>query len=323
MPAFAPGAVVSLPLFMLADIFTRLGELFMLDGHMAVVVGVRILGIWLLAWIAIRIVGVIATRLERAMDDGDDHVVSSREKRGRTLSQLLRSVGRIFVVIVALLLTINLFINIGPLLAGAGILGLAISFGAQSLVKDVISGFFILFENQFALGDVIEAGGKSGVVEKMTLRVVVLRDLDGSLHIVPNGEIKTVSNRTQGWSRAVVDVAVAYNEDADRAMAVVLDEARRMANDEEWAALLDGVPEVWGVESVTDSAVMIRMVARTQPGSHWGVSREFRRRIKARLQAEGIANPLQKRQVQVQVEQIDGSAVSDTAAAAAAGAAAG
>ena len=313
---------MSLPLFTLADIFTRLGEIFMLDGHMAVIVGVRILGIWLLAWVAIRIVGVIANRLERAMDDGDDLVVSSREKRGRTLSQLLRSVGRIFVVIVALLLTINLFINIGPLLAGAGILGLAISFGAQSLVKDVISGFFILFENQFALGDVIEAAGRSGVVEKMTLRVVVLRDLDGSLHIVPNGEIKTVSNRTQGWSRAVVDVAVAYTEDADRVIEVVLDEAKEMAADEEWAALLDGVPEVWGVEAVTDSAVMIRMVARTQPGSHWGVSREFRRRIKARLHAEGIANPLQKRQVQVQVEQVDGPAdATATAAAAGAGAA--
>ena len=296
-----------LPLFTITDVLNRLGELFMLDGRMALVIGVRIVGIWLLAWIAIRIVGVIANRLERAMDDGDDHVVSSREKRGRTLSQLLRSVGRIFVVIVALMLTINLFINIGPLLAGAGILGLAISFGAQSLVKDVISGFFILFENQFALGDVIEAAGKSGVVERMTLRVVVLRDLDGSLHIIPNGEIKTVSNRTQGWSRAVVDVAVAYSEDADRTIEVVLDEARRMAADEEWAALLDGAPEVWGVEAVSDSAVTIRMVVRTQPGSHWGVAREFRRRIKARLHSEGIANPLQKRQVQVQVEQVDGT----------------
>ncbi len=126
---------------------------------------------------------------------------------------------------VAVLLTFNVFIDIGPILAGAGILGLAVSFGAQSLVKDVISGFFILFENQFGLGDVIEAAGKSGTVEKMTLRVVVLRDVYGIMHIVPNSEIKVVSNKTRGWSRAVVDVGIARDVDIDQALEVVLDEA--------------------------------------------------------------------------------------------------
>ena len=158
-------------------------------------------------------------------------------------------------------------------------------------MKDVIAGFFMLVEDQFALGDVIEAAGKSGVVEKITLRVVVLRDLDGTLHTIPNGEIKSVSNKTRGWSRAVVDVAIAYGEDVDRAIRVIRDEAERLAHDEELAALLDGVPEVWGVESVNDTATVIRMVARTQPGSHWGVQREFRRRIKNRLDAEGIRTP--------------------------------
>ena len=109
------------------------------------------------------------------------------------------------------------------------------SFGAQSLVKDVISGFFILFENQFAIGDVIEAAGKSGVVEKMTLRVVVLRDLRGVMHVIPNSEIKVVSNMTRGWSRAVVDVGVGYEEDVDRALAVVRDEAAQFSTDQEWA----------------------------------------------------------------------------------------
>ena len=181
-----------------------------------------------------------AIRIEKAVDDGDDSVTTLRERRGKTISQLLRSMGRVVIYAIALLLTFNVFIDIGPILAGAGILGLAVSFGAQSLVKDVISGFFVLFENQFAIGDVIEAGGKSGVVEKMTLRVVVLRDLQGAMHIIPNGEIKVVSNLTRGWSRAVVDVGVGYEEDVDRALSVVRDEAARFSKDPEWTPQLDG-----------------------------------------------------------------------------------
>jgi small conductance mechanosensitive channel len=211
-------------------------------------------------------------------------------------------VGRVLIIAIALLLTFNVFIDIGPILAGAGILGLAVSFGAQSLVKDVISGFFILFENQFAIGDVIEAGGKSGVVEKMTLRVVVLRDLKGAMHIVPNSEIKVVSNMTRGWSRAVVDVGVTYEEDVDRALAVVRDEAAQFSTDKVWGAQLDGPVEVPGIESLADSAVVIRSLIRTQPGSQWNVAREYRRRLKKRLDREGISIPYPQRTVRVQLE---------------------
>jgi len=185
------------------------------------------------------------------------------------------------VISIALLLTFNVFIDIGPILAGAGILGLAVSFGAQSLVKDFLSGFFILFENQFAIGDVIEAGGKSGTVEKMTLRVVILRDIKGTIHIVPNSEIKVVSNMTRGWSRAVVDVGITYEEDIDRALAVVRDEAAQFSTDKNWGAQLDGPLEVPGIESLGDSAVVIRTLIKTQPGSQWTVAREFRRRGRA------------------------------------------
>ena len=132
------------------------------------------------------------------------------------------------------------------------------SFGAQSLVKDVISGFFILFENQFAIGDVIEVAGKSGVVEKMTLRVVVLRDGEGIMHVVPNSEIKVVSNKTRGWSRAVVDVGVPYDENVDRALEVLRDEAAQFSTDKTWGSQLDGPVEVLGVESLSDSAVVLR-----------------------------------------------------------------
>jgi small conductance mechanosensitive channel len=195
------------------------------------------------------------------------------------------------VLVTASLLTLNLFIEIGPLLAGAGILGLAVSFGAQSLVKDFISGFFILFENQFALGDVVEAAGKTGVVEHMTLRVVVLRDAEGTRHVIPNGEIKVVSNRTAGWARAVIDVAVAGETNADRVLALVKDEAMRFAADAEWTHVLDGPPEVWGVEALGDNRVVVRVVVRTQPGAQWGVGRDLRRRFKNRFDAEGIRLP--------------------------------
>ncbi|MBA3344102.1 MAG: mechanosensitive ion channel family protein [Gemmatimonadales bacterium] len=284
------------------DVLRRLGEILQIDGQTLARNGAGVVGIWVLAWLAYRVVRIAARRIELAVDDGDDSVLTLRERRGQTISQLLRSVGRVAIGVVALLLTFNVFIDIGPILAGAGILGLAVSFGAQSLVKDVISGFFILFENQFAIGDVIEAGGRSGAVERMTLRIVVLRDLEGIMHVIPNSEIKVVSNMTRGWSRAVVDVSVTYNEDVDRALAVVRDEAAQFSSDHSWSAQLDGPVEVPGIESLGDSAVIIRSLIRTQPGSQWNAGREFRRRIKNRLDREGIEIPFPQRRVQVRVE---------------------
>jgi moderate conductance mechanosensitive channel len=300
------------------DVLARLATILRIDTEVAIRVGVRILGIWILAWLAYRVVRLAARRIEIAVDDGDDSVTTLRERRGKTISQLLRSVGRVVITVIALLLTFNQFVDIGPILAGAGILGLAVSFGAQSLVKDVISGFFILFENQFAIGDVIEAGGKSGVVEKMTLRVVQLRDVEGAMHVIPNGEIKVVSNKTRGWSRAVVDIGVAYDEDVDHALTVVRDEAAQFTTDKTWGSQLDGPVEVLGVESLSDSAVVIRTLIRTQPGSQWNAAREFRRRMKNRLDREGIEIPYPQRKVHVKV---DGAASPEaiTAAGAAGG----
>jgi small-conductance mechanosensitive channel len=312
-------AISSFPLFTFGEVLRRLGEILKIDGEELARAGARVLGIWLLAWLAYRVVRLTARRIELAVDDGDDSVTTLRERRGQTIAQLLRSVGRVVVVVIALLLTFNVFIDIGPILAGAGILGLAVSFGAQSLVKDVISGFFILFENQFAIGDVIEIAGKSGVVEKMTLRVAVLRDGEGVMHVVPNSEIKVVSNKTRGWSRAVVDVGIGYDEDIDRALGIIRDEAAQLATDRVWSLQLDGAPEVVGVESLGDSSVVVRTLIRTQPGSQWTVAREFRRRIKNRFDRDGVEIPFPQRKVHVRVE---GGPASDavTAAAGAAGA---
>jgi small-conductance mechanosensitive channel len=295
------------PLFTFGEVIRRLAAILRIDAEELIRSGVRVLGIWLLAWLAYRVVRLAARRIEVAVDDGDDSVTTLRERRGQTIAQLLRSVGRVVILAIAVLLTFNVFIDIGPILAGAGILGLAVSFGAQSLVKDVISGFFILFENQFAIGDVIEVAGKSGLVEKMTLRVVQLRDAEGIMHVVPNGEIKVVSNKTRGWSRAVVDVGVPYDENVDRAIEVLRDEAAQFSTDKTWGAQLDGPVEVLGVESLSDSAVVLRTTIRTQPGSQWNVAREFRRRIKNRFDQESLEIPFPQRRVHVRVEGGSGS----------------
>jgi small-conductance mechanosensitive channel len=273
----------------------------------------QLLVIWVLIWFGNRVVRLIARRIEQAVDDGDDSTLTEAEQRGRTISELLRSVGRIVFLVLGLMLTLNVFIDIGPILAGAGILGLAVSFGAQSLVKDIISGFFFLIEGQFAVGDVIEVAGKSGVVERMTLRVVMLRDSHGTLHMVPNGQISVVSNMTRKWSRAVVDVGVAYGTDIDKAIEIFMDEAERFAQDKEWAPLFDGTPEVLGVDSLGESQVTIRTLLKTHAGKQWAVAREFRRRIKNRLDKEGIEIPFPQRTMHVRVSPEGG--ISEEAAA--------
>lgn len=260
---------------------------------------VQVVLIWAMAWVAMVFLRLVARRIVAAADDGDPHTLTVREKQGQTISQLLRGVGRVLVVLVAGLLTLDVFFDIGPLLAGAGILGLAVSFGAQSLVKDVISGFFVLLENQFAVGDVIEAAGKTGTVEQMSLRVVKLRDVRGVLHIIPNGQIAVVSNATRGWGREVIDVGVSYDVDVDDALRVFRDEAARFGADPAWGARMDGLPDVLGVESLTDHAVMIRTLLRARPGDQWALGREFRRRILRRLEAEGMETPIPRRMVQV------------------------
>jgi moderate conductance mechanosensitive channel len=264
----------------------------------------HLLAIWALAWVGMLLVGRVARRIEKLADDGDDSVVTLREKRGKTLSTLLRNAGRVAIAVMALLLSLNLFIDITALIAGAGILGLAISFGAQSLVKDVIAGFFMLLEDQFAVGDIVEMAGLGGVVERVTVRVVVLRAIDGAVHVIPNGQITTVTNKTRGWSRAVLDFGVGYGEDVDRVLSVVRDEGTRFAADAAWRHQLDGDPpvEVWGVESLADNAVVVRLVARTQPGSHWTVGRELRRRMKVRFDAEGIEIPFPQRTLHMRLD---------------------
>jgi moderate conductance mechanosensitive channel len=266
----------------------RAVQLLRIDPALLLRTGLSLVTIWLIAWIALLLLGVLARRIVRLVNDQDERHISAREKRGQTIAHLLQSVGRVTIFVIALLLSLNLFINIGPLLAGAGIVGLAISFGAQSLVKDFIAGFFMLAENQFAVGDIIEAAGKSGTVERMSLRVVTLRDLYGVVHIIPNGQIGVLSNLTRGWARAVVEIGLPWGTDIDRVLSVFRDEAARFAADPAWQRRLDGDPEVLGVESMTHAQLVIRTLIRTVPGEQAAAAREFRRRMKIRIDREAL-----------------------------------
>ncbi|MEO5800617.1 MAG: mechanosensitive ion channel family protein [Gemmatimonadales bacterium] len=292
-------ALLGTSLLDIQDSVERFLRLFGADLVKARSTAVGLVIIWVLAYGAWQLVKLIARRIVILADDGDDNRLSYQEKRAQTVAQLLKSVGRVLILTFGLLLTLRLFIDITPLLAGAGILGLAFSFGAQSLVKDVIAGTFILIENQFAVGDVIEAAGKTGTVERMTLRVVMLRDIDGAVHIIPNGQITTATNKTRGWSRAVVDVSIGYDADVDLALDIIRDEAAKLGADTVHGVKFDQPPEVVGVQSLGDNAVSIRVMLRTQPGMQWEVAREFRRRIKVRLDHEGIDIPYPQRMVHV------------------------
>lgn len=252
--------------------------------------GLRVAGALVVAALAYYALEAVLRRVERTAES--DGIITVQEQRTRTLVSLLRSIGRVVIWVVTLFMVLGaLGLQLGPLLAGAGVVGLAVSFGAQSLVKDVIAGLFILLENQFGVGDVVRLEGVSGAVERMTLRVVVLRDTHGVLHIVPNGQIKMVSNLTRGWARVVLDVAISSREDPDQVMEVMRDEGRKLWEDPAWRPLMLEEVQVPGIEAFGDSSITIRMMVKALPLKQWDMARELRRRLKHRFQAEGIETP--------------------------------
>lgn len=252
----------------------------------------RVVLILALAFVGYRIIKLVIARIvAREIQEEDPLTRRLREQRAQTLGSLLTSVSLVAIVVISTITILSIFVDTRPLLASVGVLGLAISFGAQSLVKDVITGAFLLAEGQFAIGDVVRLGEVSGMVEKITLRTTVLRDLEGVVHIVPNGEITRVSNLTKKWSRAVLDIGVAYKEDVDRVIGVLRELGEELHRDAHFGSLLIEVPEVLGLQAFADSAVVIRVSAKTLPQKQWEVGREFRRRIKNRFDAEGIEIP--------------------------------
>lgn len=252
-----------------------------------------------LAWGARWLVRGLARRIAHAARAGAPGRLTEVERRGATLADLVRSVGGTVVVLAAALMVLDLFINIGPLVAGLGVVGLAVSFGAQTLVKDVIAGFFLLLENHYGVGDVVRIANVEGTVERVTLRSTVLRDGHGVVHFVPNGQVEVVSNLTRQWSRAVVDVGVSYGVDVDRAMQVLREVLREFGSDASWRDRVVGEPTVAGVEALGESRVELRAWVNMVPGAHGDAERELRRRIKNRFDKEGIETPVPQRMVRM------------------------
>ncbi len=232
-------------------------------------------------------------------------------QRFETLGSLFRNVSTLIIYTIATLLVLaNLGFNLGPLIAGAGILGVALGFGAQSLVADFLSGIFIIMEDQYGVGDVVDVGdstgssaGISGTVEEVQLRTTKIRSVDGVLWFIRNGEIVRVGNKSQNWSRTVLDVSVAYDTDISKAKEILSKTGKAFYQDPEDGHLLLDIPEVWGVEELAADAILIRMVVKTKPGEQWTASRRLREKIKDAFDESGIEIPFPQRTVWVRGEQ--------------------
>ncbi len=252
----------------------------------------RIVLIPVAAYVVTKLLNRLVRRLERLADDGDPTTQTELEKRAATLGRILRQGIAVFVWGTAAMLVLSeLGVSIGPILAGASIAGVAVGLGAQTLVKDMIAGFFILLENQFRVHDVITVAGVSGTVEAINLRTTLLRDGEGRVHVVPNGSISVVTNFTREWSVAVLDVGVPYAEDLDRVLSALRRVGDGLERDPAFAKKLLGKFEYPGIETFGESAVIVRMTVRTQPQERWSVARELRARVKKGFDASGIEIP--------------------------------
>jgi len=288
---------------------------------------IRIIGILIGAWIVLnlvrRMLRLMTARVTGSMADDPEAA-----KRAITLTRVFRYIANVVVGLITVVLVLSeVGISIAPILGAAGVVGLAVGFGAQSLVKDFFTGFVLLLENQIRQGDVVEVAGHSGLVENMTLRFVQLRDYEGSVHCVPNGHIDVVTNRSRGFAHAVVDVGVGYGADVDAVMALMHEVAAAMKAEEAWSTIILDDFELAGVNDWGDNAVTIRGRFRTLPGQQAGVRRELLRRLKYAFDKAGIEIPFPQRTVHLvsmpassgESTEGGGDAATRAAAAAAAG----
>ena len=275
-------------------------------GKPSALVGLILIGLlvrWLLHRVVDRIVkraetGVLPDKLSRRITGGrvgaalnlqDEPGYTRRVQRAATMGSLLKSIisGVVFAV-VALMAISELGYDIAPLIASAGIIGVALGFGSQTLVKDFLSGIFMIFEDQYGVGDVVDLGEASGTVEAVSLRVTRLRDVNGTVWYVRNGEILRVGNMSQNWARTVLDVTVGYTEDLVKVRRALEEVAHDLWVDDEFRGLVIEEPEVWGVESLGVDGIVVRVTLKTAPMEQWGVARAMRERVKARFEHEGI-----------------------------------
>lgn len=250
----------------------------------------RVLLILLLAATALRLIPRLISRLRVALQARQDSAEDAR--RIHTLSRVIRYVVTVAVTVVTGIVILGEFgISVAPILGAAGVVGIALGFGAQSLVKDYFAGFFLLLENQIRIGDIVEAGGKTGVVEELTLRYLRLRDYEGNVHFIPNGTVSVVTNRSLGFAYAVIDAGVAYGADLERVMAVMRATGEALRRDGTFAPKILEPLEIAGVERWADSAVVVRCRFKVMPLEQAAVRREYLRRLKEAFEREGIEIP--------------------------------
>jgi small conductance mechanosensitive channel len=265
-----------------------------------------ILGLVLLAlvirWVLFKVVNRVVKQAEAGVlpDRLSDRFASAnatrRVQRAKTMGDLLKSIlTGILIAVFGTMILAQVGVNIAPIIASAGIVGIALGFGAQSLVKDFLSGIFMIFEDQYGVGDVVNLGEASGTVEAVSLRVTRLRDVNGTVWYVPNGEILRVGNMSQNWARAVVDVTVGYREDLGKVIRTLRDIADDLWQDEDFSGIIIEQPEVTGVEALGPESMSVRVMVKTEPMEQWKVARELRSRIKARFDHEGISIPVAQR----------------------------
>jgi small conductance mechanosensitive channel len=215
-----------------------------------------------------------------------------RAQRAATIGSVLKSAVSLVILVIAFMTILaELKINLSPFIAGTSIVGVALGFGAQNIVKDFLAGIFMMLEDQYGVGDTIDFEKASGTVEAVGLRTTRLRDVNGTVWYVRNGEVVRVGNKSQGFAQVVLDVPIEARSDVAQASQAILDEAQRMRSEDEWSALFLGDPDLQGVESMTREETVIRMVARTRPGEQWRIARELRRRVRERLDRLDIGTP--------------------------------
>ncbi|MEA2113727.1 MAG: mechanosensitive ion channel family protein [Patescibacteria group bacterium] len=272
---------------------TILGKILSEAGPWLLSHGVRIVVILAVAYLAFRFAGVFIEKIVRkAIVSNHFLSLEAEKKREDTIIAVSNGLVKVVVwVFVIFTIVSELGVNIGPLLAGAGIFGLAIGFGAQSLVKDFVSGLFILLENQYRVGDVVRVGDICGAVENINLRMTVLRDADGTVHHVPNGEIKIASNLSKIFARINLKIGVAYDTDLEKLIDVVNRVGREMAEDAEWKDSINEAPQFVRIDEFADSAMVIKITGEVKPLKQWGVLGELRKRIKIAFDKEGIEIP--------------------------------
>ena len=251
--------------------------------------GMRVAVILVVATLVLRVAALVTDRLQRELTEGGGLDVIERSKRAQTLGRLVYNVLAVLVVSIALLMVLReLGVDILPMLTGAGIAGVALGFGAQWLVRDIIAGFFLILENQVRVGDVAAINGVGGVVEAVNLRTIVLRDAEGTVHVFPNGAINTLANRSKDFSYYVIDLQVLYDQDVDRIVQVLREVGRDLQGDPHFQPLILEPIEIMGVDAFLETKLIIKLRIKTVPLKQWEVGRELRRRIKIALERHGI-----------------------------------